>query len=108
MGEYRESLIWKSNDVKPLEITIDRDRKFDKHVLNLCSKADRKLSSLSRIVKSLSLNKRRTLSKAFSESQFKYCPIVWIFHSRRSSNKINRLHGKALRIFYDDDVSTFD
>ena len=42
------------------------------------------------------------------ESQFKYCPIVWMFHSRRTNNKINRLHERALRIFYDDDVSTFD
>ena len=56
----------------------------------------------------LSFNKRRTLFKAFVESQFKYCPIVWMFHSRRTNNKINRLHERALRIVYDDDVSTFD
>ena len=32
-----KDLIWESNDVKPLGITIDRELKFDKHVLNLCS-----------------------------------------------------------------------
>ena len=42
------------------------------------------------------------------ESQFKYYPIAWMFHSRRTNNKINRLHERALRIVYDDDVSTFD
>ena len=31
-----------------------------------------------------------------------------MFHSRRTSNKINRLHERDLRIVYDDDVSTFD
>ena len=31
-----------------------------------------------------------------------------MFHSRRTNNKINRLHERALRIVYDDDVSTFD
>ena len=41
-------------------------------------------------------------------SQFKYCPIIWMFHSRRTNNKINRLHNRALRIVYDDDVWTFD
>ena len=46
--------------------------------------------------------------KPFVESQFKYCPIVWMFHSRRTNNKINRLHERALRIVHDDDVSTFD
>ena len=53
-------------------------------------------------------NKRRTLFKAFVEFQFKYCPIVWMFHSRRTNNKINRLHERALSIVYDGDVLTFD
>ena len=55
----------------------------------------------------LSFNKRRTLFKAFVGSQFKYCPIVWMFHSRLTSNKINRLHERALKIVYDDGVSNF-
>ena len=46
--------------------------------------------------------------KPFVESQFKYCPIVWMFHSRRTNNKINRLHERTLRTVYDGDVSTFD
>ena len=55
-----------------------------------------------------SFNKRTKLYKAFVEFQFKYCSIVWMFHSRRTSNKIDRVHERALRILYDDDVSTFD
>ena len=82
--------------------------KFDQNVLKLCSKANQKLSALSRMAKLLSFNKRKTLFKAFVESQFKSCPIVWMFHSWRPTNKINRLHERALRIVYDDDVSTFD
>ena len=31
-----------------------------------------------------------------------------MFHSRRNDNRINRLHERALRIVYDDNVSTFD
>ena len=58
IGKY---LIWECNDVKLLGITIDRDLKFDKHVLKLCSKANQKLSALSKMAKSLSFNKRRTL-----------------------------------------------
>ena len=103
-----KDLIWKSNHVKLLGMTIVRDLKFYKHVLKLCSKANQKLSALSRIAKLLSFNKRRTLLKAFVESQFKYCPIAWMFHSRHTNNKINSLHERALRIVYDDDVSTFD
>ena len=68
-----KNLIWESNDVKPLGVTIDRYLKSDKHVLKLCSKANQKLSVLSAVANLLSFNKRRTLFKAFVESQFKYC-----------------------------------
>ena len=63
-------LIWESNDVKLLVVTIDRDLKFDKHVLKLFSKANRKLSALCR-TDLHSFNKRKTLFTAFVESQFK-------------------------------------
>ena len=59
------------------------------------------------MAKLIFVNKRRTLFKDFVEPQFKYCQIVWMFHSRRTNSKINRLHERALRIVYDDDVSTF-
>ena len=59
-----KDLIWESNDVKLLGITIDRDLKFDKHVLKLCSKGNQKLSTLSRMAKLFFLNKRRTFFKA--------------------------------------------
>ena len=107
-ASIRKDLIWESNDVKRLGITIDRDLKVDKLVLKLCSKAKHKLSALSKMAKLLSFNKRRILFNAFVESQFKYCPIVWMFHSRRTNNKINKLHERALRIVYDDDVSILD
>ena len=44
-----KDLIWESNAVKLLRVTIDRDFKFEKHVLKLCSKASQKLSVFSRI-----------------------------------------------------------
>ena len=31
-----------------------------------------------------------------------------MFHSRELNNKINRIHKRALRILYDDEVSTFE
>ena len=42
------------------------------------------------------------------ESQFKYCALVWMFHSRYTNKKINRLHERAPRIVYDGGVSTFE
>ena len=47
------------------------------------------------------------IMKAFIESQFGYCPLVWMFHSRSFNNKINRIHERALRITYNDKSSSF-
>ena len=44
--------------------------------------------------------KRRVLMKAFITSQFSYCPLVWMFHSRTLNNLINKIHERALRLFY--------
>ena len=107
MCNYREDLILEGNDVKLLGITIDIDLKLDKHVLKLCSKANKKLlGALSSMTKLPSFNKGYFF-KAFVESQFKYCSIVWMFHSQ-CTNKINIIQETALRIVYDDEISAFD
>ena len=45
--------------------------------------------------------------KSFIESQFGYCPLIWMFHSRGLNNKINRIHERALRITYNDKSSSY-
>ena len=63
-------------------------------------KANQKFHALKRIAKYLDSNKLRILMKAFIESQFNYCPLIWMFHSRQLNNKINKLHERALRLVY--------
>ena len=45
--------------------------------------------------------------KAFIESQFGYCPLIWIFCGRNLNNRINHLHERLLRIVYNDYESSF-
>ena len=86
--------------VKLLGITIEREIRFDGRVSQLCSTTCRKLSVLSRMSNFLSFDKRRILFKAFLQSQFKYCPLNWMLHSRYNNKQINRLNEEALRIAY--------
>ena len=55
----------------------------------------------------MNISKRRILMNSFFNSQFNYCPLVWMFHSRSINNKINRLHERVLRIVYNDFKSSF-
>ena len=45
--------------------------------------------------------------KSFITSQFAYCPLIWMFHSRPLNNKIKSINEKSLRITYQDHISTF-
>ena len=72
-----------------LGIKIDKDLKFDDHVNSLCEKACQKLNALARLAPYMNVKKRRIIMKAFIESQFGYCPLVWMFHSLDINNKIN-------------------
>ena len=85
-----------------LGITIDRDLKFDEHVNNLCKKACQKLNALVRLAPFMTFDKKRMIMEAFIESQFGYCPLVWMFHSQSLNNKINRKHERTLIITYND------
>ena len=84
--------------------------------LNLCKKVSLARDEYSNYMSS---DKLRMIMKAFIESQFGYCPLIWIlspymdtvplfgycpliwmFHSRTLNNRINMLHERALRLVY--------
>ena len=90
-----------------LGITIDSNLTFENHIINICKKASRKLNALARVAPYMNMQKRRIIMKSFVTSQFGYCPLIWMFHSRRLNNKINSIHERALRITYQDQISTF-
>ena len=45
---------------------------------------------------------------AFFKSQFNYCPVIWMCHSRKNNNKINRILERCLRIVYNNKRSPFN
>ena len=99
--------IEESNSVELLGIKIDTNLNFNEHVTDLCKKGNQKLHALARISKYLNEDKLKILMKTFIQSQFNYCPLVWMFHNRTLNNKINKLHERALRIVYSNGELTF-
>ena len=68
-----------SSHEKLLGAIIDSELKFRNRITEICLKVSKKINALCRISSFKSLEKRRTLMKAFIESQFNYCPLIWIF-----------------------------
>ena len=55
----------------------------------------------------MNLAQRRSIMKAIICSEFGYCPLLWIFHSRKINNRINSHHERALRVVYRDYNASF-
>ena len=102
----KDNAILNSETEKLLGVTIDK-LNFNNHLQKILQNANQKVHVLARIIPYMSIPKRKLLMNSFLMSQFNYCQLVWMCHSRLMNNKINRLNEKCLRIVYNDKTSSF-
>ena len=107
LDEHNE-LLHNESIVKLLGVLIDDELKFEDHVRMILKKGNQKLHALMRVKRYMSEEKLKLLMNTFIESQFNYCPLIWMFHSRKMNHRINKLHERALRVVYKDESLTFD
>ena len=105
--QIQNSCIKASSSEELLGIKINSNLTFHDRITYLCSKANKKLSALSRVSKYMDINRRRMLMKSYIFGQFNYCSLVWMCHSRSLNNKSNRIQERALQIVYRDYKSSF-
>ena len=105
--KVKNESITNSSNEKLLGILFNNKFDFDEHVSSLCRKAPQMLNDLARVAHYMNAAHRRLIMNAFIFSQFGYCPLVWMFHSRKLNNRINNIHDRALRIVYRDYEFTF-
>ena len=74
---------------------------------NDVKKASQKLHALARVSNLMSIRQRKIIMNAFIHSQFSYCPLIWMCHSRTIPSLINNIDERSLRIVYKDDDSSF-
>ena len=82
--------------VQLLGIEIDDKLKFESHVKDLCRKAAGQLNSLYRFKKYLPSFSKKLAITSFIFSNFNYCPLVRIFSSATTRNKIEQIQNRAL------------
>ena len=52
-------------------------------------------------------NQKEILLSSFIISHFSYCPLIWMFCSKKSTKKINAVHERFLRIILNDYESPY-
>ena len=100
--EISEVKLKPAKSVKLLGLDIDHKLKFDSHISTICKIASAKIKSLSRIRNALDENQARLLYNSFILSQFNYCSIIWMFCSKSSYKKIEKIQKRGLRIVYNE------
>ena len=83
--------------VKLLGVTIDHKLTFSPHIEYMCSQANKKISALLRIRNLIGVTRASLLCNAYILSCFRYCPLIWMFHSKGDANKIRSTQVRAIR-----------
>ena len=55
----------------------------------------------------MNFTQKKMLMNTSFKAQLNYCPLVWMLHSSKLNNRINKLHERCLRIRYNNNPRTF-
>ena len=104
--EIGDKVIKALASVKLLGVQIDDKLNFNLNITNIYRSAANQLNTLIR--RFFSFEAKKVLVDSYFYSNFNYCPLVWIFSSAKSLNKIETLQKRALRYLYNDYESPYD
>ena len=97
-----------SDTVELLGIILDKNINFKRHIQNIYCKANNKTKALLRIRKFLTLEQAQRLAQAHISSNFRYCPLIWMFCGKMSDNLIVKTHYRTLRAIYDTQTRSYE
>ena len=80
-----------SLSVKLLGVYIDDKLNFNLHITRICRSAANQLPALIRFRMFLNFEEKKTLINSYFYSNFNCCPLVWMFSSAMSLNKVESL-----------------
>ena len=105
---FENTIIKNVTEEKILGIVIDNNLNFKSHMKKMCGKANQKVCALARISKLTIPSQRKKLINSFTNAQFTYCPLIWMFSSKGCYKRINKIHERSLRLILNDYESSFD
>ena len=105
---FDRKTIKSSDTVELLGITLDKNINFKRHMQNICLKTNNKTKAHLRIRKFLNLKQAQVLAEAYTSSNFRYCPIVWMFCGKMSGNLNVKTHYRTLRAIYDTQTRSYE
>ena len=105
---FKNTIIKNVTGIKILGILIDNNLNFKSHMKKVCEKTNQKISELARISKLTTTIQRKKLINSIINSQFTYCPLIWMFSSIGCYKRINKIDERLLRLILKDYALSFD
>ena len=95
------------NSVTLLRFEIDNELNFNNHISNICKMAWNKMNYVSGIHSFLGQNEYKALVNTFVYSNFNYWSFVWYFSIKKSTNEIEKMQERSLKLFYYNATDTY-
>ena len=97
-----------TDSITILGVIVDNKLNFNDHIYTLCPKTGKKVNALQRLSKSLDKYSKLAIYKRFIMSNFNFCPVVWMFTSKSSLNRLEDIQRRALRFVLSDYDSYYE
>ena len=94
-----DKIIKVSSSIKLLGVQIDDKLIANVHISNICRSAANQLNALIKLKRFLDFEEQKTLINSYFYSNFYYFPLVWMFSSVKSLNKVEFLQKKSPSFF---------
>ena len=93
--------------VKLLGVKIADRLSLDDHISSICLRVSYQINGLSRIMKYMTIENQISIYNAILAANFTYCNTVRHFCSNRGMYMLGKVHKKALRVVFNDYISSY-
>ena len=95
------------HQVELLGVVVDDSLYFSQHITKLSKKVWKQLDVFCRLRNVLCFSSKLCLYNSFVMSYFSYCSSIWHNCLKSDTDKLDKLHERALRYIYKDQSSNF-
>ena len=95
------------SSVKLLGIEIDNNLNFEKHIFNICKKTSNQLNAICRLQTFMGHKEKEAMINTFVHSSFNYCCLTLHFSSKKSQNKVERIHERSIKFLSNGYLSSY-
>ena len=103
-----DEILKNTKQEKVLGVTLDNKLNFATHLLNITKNANKKFNALTRVQKYMTTDKTMLIFSSFIKSQLTYCPLTWMFCTKRSLCRISNIQEQCLRLIQQNYIFEFE